>query len=56
MSLNFDDLNIGGQLKVGTGICPTTGEGATKINGSAMMEGPVVLGTPTMFRPLRMEL
>jgi hypothetical protein len=52
MSFNLDDVNTGGQLKVGTGICPTTGEGATKINGSAMMEGPVVLGTPTMFPPI----
>ena len=29
MSFNLDDANIGGQLKVGTGICPATGEGAT---------------------------
>ena len=49
MSFNLDDANIGGQLKVGTGICPATGEGATKVNGSAMIEGPVVLGNPTTF-------
>ena len=40
MSFNLDDVNTGGQLKVGTGICPATGEGATKVNGSAMIEGP----------------
>ena len=39
MSFNFDDQNIGGQLKVGTGICPAIGEGATKVNGSALVEG-----------------
>ena len=52
MTFNLDDSNIGGLLKVGTGICPATGEGALKINGSAMMEGPVVLGTPTTFPPI----
>ena len=49
MSFNLDDVNIGGQLKVGTGICPATGEGATRFNGSAMIEGPVVIGQPTHF-------
>ena len=49
MSFNLDDANIGGQLKVGTGICPATGEGALKTNGSAMIEGPVVMGNPTTF-------
>ena len=49
MSFNFDDQNIGGQLKVGTGICPAIGEGATKVNGSALVEGPIVLGNPTTF-------
>ena len=49
MSFNFDDQNIGGQLKVGTGICPAIGEGATKVNGSALMEGPIVMGNPTTF-------
>ena len=49
MSFNLDDANIGGQLKVGTGICPATGEGILKTNGSAMIEGPVVIGQPTHF-------
>ena len=49
MSFNLDDVNTGGQLKVGTGICPAIGEGITKVNGSALMEGPVVMGNPTTF-------
>ena len=34
MSYNVDDLNVGGQLKVGTGIdVPPIQEGDEKING-----------------------
>ena len=44
MSFNLDDAVIGGQLKVGTGIAPAVGEGPLKMNGSAMIEGPVVIG------------
>ena len=50
MSLNFDDLNIGGQLKVGTGIVPAVKEGDEKINGSMYAEGPVVFGNQTTFK------
>ena len=49
MSFNLDDAQIGGQLKVGTGIAPACGEGPVKVNGSAMIEGPVVIGNPTTF-------
>jgi hypothetical protein len=49
MSFNLDDANVGGQLKVGTGIVPAIGEGDRKINGSAFAEGPVVFGAPTQF-------
>ena len=49
MSFNLDDANIGGQLKVGTGIYPAIGEGPLKVNGSAGMEGPIVIGNPTTF-------
>ena len=45
----YDDLVIGGQMKDGAGICPATGEGPLKINGSGMLEGPVVTGQPTHF-------
>jgi len=46
MATGVDDLIVGGQLRVGTGICPPIKEGDTRINGSAMMEGPVVIGAP----------
>lgn len=49
MTFNLDDAVVGGQLKVGVGICPAAGEGPTKINGSSMIEGPSVFGTPTTF-------
>ena len=47
--MQFDDVNIGGQLKVGTGVCRAIKEGRQKINGSALIEGPVVLGSPSEF-------
>ena len=43
------DFNVGGQLKVGTGIFPAIGEGPIKVNGSAGIEGPVVMGAPLQF-------
>jgi len=46
---DLPDVVVGGQLKVGTGICPAIGEGLTKINGSAGIEGPVVVGFPMSF-------
>ncbi len=50
MSWNFDDLVVGGQLRVGTGICPPIKEGDYKINGSASFEGPVVVGEGTKIK------
>lgn len=49
MSFTQDDVNVGGQLKVGTGIVPAIKEGDQKINGSAFVEGPMVVGSPTEF-------
>tara|TARA_Y100000817_G_scaffold230936_1_gene183352 strand:- start:1586 stop:2356 length:771 start_codon:yes stop_codon:yes gene_type:complete len=49
MSFNLDDANVGGQIKVGTGIFPAIGEGVTRVNGSAGIEGPIVMGNPTTF-------
>ena len=49
MSFNLDDVQVGGQLRVGTGICNPINEGDYKINGSALIEGPVVFGGPTEF-------
>ena len=47
--MQFDDVNVGGQLKVGTGVCAAIKEGRQKINGSMLAEGPVVFGSPTSF-------
>ena len=47
--MQFDDVNIGGQLKVGTGVCRAIKEGRQKINGSALIEGPMVVGGPDEF-------
>ena len=44
MSFNLDDVNVGGQLKVGSGVVPAVGEGDKRINGSVYAEGPVQLG------------
>ena len=30
--MNFDDVNIGGQLKIGTGVVPAIKEGDERIN------------------------
>ena len=49
MTMNFDDLNVGGQLKIGTGIVPAIKEGNQKINGSMYAEGPIVFGNQTQF-------
>ena len=49
MSLNLDDVVIGGQLKVGVGVCPPINEGDKRINGSMLCEGPVVFGGSTEF-------
>ena len=49
MSFNLDDANVGGQIKVGTGIFPAIGEGVTRVNGSAGIEGPAVIGSPLHY-------
>ena len=49
MYLNLDDLVIGGQLKVGVGVCPPINEGDKRINGSMFCEGPIVFGGSTEF-------
>ena len=49
MTLNLDGLNIGGQLKVGTGVVPAIKESDQRINGSMYAEGPVVFGNQTAF-------
>ena len=49
MSFAFDDISCGGQLQVGTGVVPAIGIGDNKINGSAHVEGPMVVGPPQAF-------
>ena len=49
MSFAFDDISCGGQLQVGTGVPPAIGVGDRKINGSAHIEGPMVVGPPQAF-------
>ncbi len=49
MSFNMDDVNIGGQLHIGRGVYPAIKEGRRKINGSAGIEGPVVVGPPNTY-------
>ena len=49
MSYTFDDLDVGGQLRIGTGLCPSLGEGDKKIDGSAFIEGPMVVGAAGHF-------
>ena len=56
MSFNMDDVNIGGQLHLGTGVYPAIKEGRNKINGSAGIEGPVVIGKPTAFTETKATL
>ena len=49
MSFNFDDISCGGQLQVGTGVSPAIKVGDSKINGSAHVEGPMVVGPPQSY-------
>jgi len=47
--MNFDDVNIGGQLILGTGAFRAIKSGNKRINGSAGIEGPVVIGEQIVF-------
>ena len=47
--MQFDDVQIGGQLRVGTGVYRAIKEGWRRINGSAAIEGPVVVGNQEAF-------
>ena len=47
--MQFDDVNIGGQLIVGAGVCAAVKSGRQAINGSIFAEGPVVFGAPDDF-------
>ena len=47
--MQLDDVNIGGQLIVGTGVYRAIKAGWRRINGSAGIEGPVVIGNQEIF-------
>ena len=47
--MQLDDVNIGGQLIVGTGVFRAIKSGWRRINGSAGIEGPVVIGNQEVF-------
>ena len=49
MTMNLDDVNVGGQLKVGSGVVPAVGEGDKRVNGSVYARGPVQLGDQGAF-------
>jgi len=48
--MQLDDVNIGGQLLVGKGVYRAIKQGPERINGSAALEGPVVMGSPGDFQ------
>ena len=47
--MHLDEVNIGGQLIVGTGVFRAIKSGWRRINGSAGIEGPVVIGNQEVF-------
>ena len=49
MSFNLDDVQIGGTLRVGTGVCPAVKDGDEGINGAIYAEGPVDFGDQQAF-------
>lgn len=49
MSFLNDDQAVGGQLVVGAGIPIALGFGQKRINGSAYVEGPQIIGSATEF-------
>ena len=49
MSFNLDDVQVGGTLRVGTGVCPAVKDGDEGINGAIYAEGPVEFGNQTAF-------
>ena len=48
--MGFDDLIVGGQIRIGTGLCPPIKEGDYRINGSGSAQGPFVFGDGTKIK------
>tara|TARA_Y100000590_G_scaffold346745_1_gene397114 strand:- start:278 stop:1045 length:768 start_codon:yes stop_codon:yes gene_type:complete len=49
MTFNLDDVQVGGQIMVGTGAPPAVGQGSKRINGSLYAEGPVLFGDQSTY-------
>ena len=50
MAWGMDDCIVGGQIRIGTGLCPPIKEGDYKINGSGSAQGPFVIGDGTKIK------
>ena len=48
--MGFDDLIVGGQIRIGTGLCPPIKECYYRINGSGSAQGPFVFGDGTKIK------
>ena len=46
----MDDCIVGGQIRIGTGLCPPIKEGDYRINGSGSAQGPFVFGDGTKIK------
>ena len=46
----MDDCIVGGQIRIGTGLCPPIKEGDFRINGSGSAQGPFVIGDGTKIK------
>lgn len=56
MSSLSDDQAVGGQFMVGAGTPTALGIGPSKINGSAYVEGPAIVGSPSRFPNIQASL
>ena len=50
MAWGMDDCIVGGQIRIGTGLCPPIKEGDFKINGTGSAQGPFVIGDGTKIK------
>ena len=46
----MDDCIVGGQIRIGTGLCPPIKEGDFRINGTGSAQGPFVIGDGTKIK------
>jgi hypothetical protein len=50
MAWGMDDCIVGGQIRIGTGLCPPIKEGDFRINGTGSAQGPFVIGDGTKIK------